>query len=457
MRNGLKNTELNRFPFFLLFLSMGAALMGGPFMLLILFLVTFLCVFKMVDFRVLILVFVGMGIIFLWSICYTPLPHVQELLGRVVRSRENYFILNDVKYPDRDTWREYPFPVKVVGKHGANFGEYVHVIVRRVEDSGFISVVSANRVSSVRVYLNFIDIVYAWFYRVFERILGYLRTIFQNDSPVIEGLLLGRYHEELRDYRDVGVGHLFAVSGMHVYFMAAIVIVFVRHIFIKRALRLIIPPLVIWLYVGVINFPPSAVRAAAMFSVYNFFRLMDRYIHPLNVLGLVGAVNLLLWPHQIHEPSFQLSYMATFGILTAGRNLAGRYGRGFLGNLWDTVVYTLSAQVMVLPVSVMTFRILHPYGWLATILLAHLLPFLLVGGIAVLMASYFELAPLVDLLKNGCSVFIKLSNMLVSAVSKLPFSSVRISEPWMFYLFSSLSIFSVILFISFSWQEGQRP
>lgn len=124
---------------------------------------------------------------------------------------------------------------------------------------------------------------------------------------------------ELREaYARSGVAHLLAVSGLHVGIVFALANLLLRWLVLLRRghrLRNLLVVAVVWLYTAVAGFPPSAVRAAAMFSVLQFAWLSGSTYVGLNALSATAFVMLVCHPPYLFDLGFRLSFTAVAAIL----------------------------------------------------------------------------------------------------------------------------------------------
>lgn len=149
-------------------------------------------------------------------------------------------------------------------------------------------------------------------------------------------------------FRDSGVLHVLAASGLHVGIIASIpmLLVFTG---LSRKFLMGISLLFVLAYLFITDIPVSLVRAAAMFSVLYIQIILNRPINAINSLFIAGSVILILMPWEIYSPGFQLSFGATAGIILFYKS----YSRAFSsmpGFLRDSFSVTLAAQSVTAPV-----------------------------------------------------------------------------------------------------------
>jgi ComEC/Rec2-related protein len=111
-----------------------------------------------------------------------------------------------------------------------------------------------------------------------------------------------------------GTMHIFAISGLHIALIAAILVGSLRVFQVPRAwCGLLVVPL-IWLYTAVTGWQPSAIRSTIMMTVVICGWALRRPGDLINSLA-GAAVIILLWdPQQLFGASFQLSFFVVLSL-----------------------------------------------------------------------------------------------------------------------------------------------
>jgi ComEC/Rec2-related protein len=121
-------------------------------------------------------------------------------------------------------------------------------------------------------------------------------------------------------FQRTGTMHLFAVSGLNVAMLAAIVLVLLRPLRLGRTAGILITIPVLMAYALVTGLSASCIRATIMCSILLLGWLVDRRPLPLNSLAAAALV-LFAWDtNQLFSPGFQFSFALVLVILW----LAGR-------------------------------------------------------------------------------------------------------------------------------------
>jgi len=139
---------------------------------------------------------------------------------------------------------------------------------------------------------------------------------------LVAATMLGRTRllpgEDKAAFAATGTLHLFAISGLHIAGMAAMLVRLgdLARVDRRRAAALALALLAV--YVEVTGGAPSARRAWLMAAGILACRLLERRANPVQGLAAAGALTLLLDPEAAGDAGFQLSYLSVAGILLAG-------------------------------------------------------------------------------------------------------------------------------------------
>lgn len=126
--------------------------------------------------------------------------------------------------------------------------------------------------------------------------------------------------ETKRKFYETGVGHILAISGLHVGVIYLGIYWLIRF-FNLGLYSYIIPSFLVWLYAFFVGFIPSVFRASLMLTFYAISKVISRPVKPLNVFMLSFAVSLLWEPLWIFSVSFWLSFSAVLGLILFPKNL----------------------------------------------------------------------------------------------------------------------------------------
>lgn len=108
-------------------------------------------------------------------------------------------------------------------------------------------------------------------------------------------------------YLRSGMIHLFAISGLHVGVLFALVMGLLLVLRVPFRWRYFLGPLLVFVYVLITGAAPSALRAWLMLAIWSAGRGFRLHVVPVNAV-LVAAVILLLRPFNLFEMGFQFSF-----------------------------------------------------------------------------------------------------------------------------------------------------
>lgn len=125
--------------------------------------------------------------------------------------------------------------------------------------------------------------------------------------------------------QDTGLMHVLSISGMHMAIIAGLVFVVLRRVFILLpwgGLGMRAQQTAAWaalivgiLYVALADFPIAAVRACIMTSLMMLAIIMGRNPFSIRSLSLAATLIIVVEPSACVEASFQLSFLATLGLV----------------------------------------------------------------------------------------------------------------------------------------------
>ncbi|MDR1435349.1 MAG: ComEC/Rec2 family competence protein [Puniceicoccales bacterium] len=146
-----------------------------------------------------------------------------------------------------------------------------------------------------------------------DRVASYAQKHGNHPSDgILYGLLLSEKKELSKEQKDnfhnTGAAHLLAVSGLHIG-MIGFALDFLLHcFFLGKNWRRMPILIILFLYVGAIGFPPSAVRAWLMITCHWSAGLFRRSTSGIDSLLNAAILSLIYEPLLLFDIGFQLSY-----------------------------------------------------------------------------------------------------------------------------------------------------
>jgi competence protein ComEC len=161
-----------------------------------------------------------------------------------------------------------------------------------------------------------------------QRIISVLGS---RSGYIATAMMIGEYSaipkDILKDMRIAGLTHILSVSGMHLSMVAAICFFYLRlalNLFDCIALRYNVKKLAAtFAFLGSLSYllisgrQIAAERAFIMTSLLILAILLDRVSTPMRTVLFTAAFLLCLWPEQITNPSFQMSFAAVIALFAS--------------------------------------------------------------------------------------------------------------------------------------------
>lgn len=225
--------------------------------------------------------------------------------------------------------------------------------------------------------------------RLRHRGLSALDRLPPREGQIARSILLGDTSPTLRrsqrDFRRTGAAHFFAISGLHLGLILALVWGFLRLIGCPWRWSVFLGWAVLTGYLPLTGMGPPVIRAyvmATVFLVGEWF-LLPRDIW--NTWGVAGIFLLLVQPESAFSPGFHLSFGAVAAIALALQWMAtwpiwGEGERTWPKSFGETVVLSLLVWLALAPLVAFHFDYVAPLGILANIVLLPLVTAVLVTG-----------------------------------------------------------------------------
>ncbi len=188
-------------------------------------------------------------------------------------------------------------------------------------------------------------------------------------------------------FRDAGLSHILALSGMHLSLFSGIAFLMGKKSLGKRIapfLQLIAVLTFVW-FAGR---SPSLFRAllcssaliiAAVFKLKNFSML--------NILSLAFLIHISIFPQDMVEISFMLSYGALAGILCFNEFIARPLSHSLPYNFGASLAQSAGAQVFTIPLTLRFFGLFTPGGVIASSVLSPLVNLFIYSGLVLILLS----------------------------------------------------------------------
>lgn len=215
------------------------------------------------------------------------------------------------------------------------------------------------------------------------------------ESDLLIGIVLGDdsgFDKTTRDqFARTGLMHIVAASGTNVSIVGGAIYLSLLGI-IGRRKAIIFSILGIGIYAILSGLSPSIQRAAVMGMITYFALFLGRQTYALWGLGITGFLLILINPYIVFDIGFQLSFMATLGILLLDPVLkrATLLSKGILK---EDLSITLAAYISLFPLLLYHFQTFTPFSLFANILVLWTIPIVTIlgglGALIILFSNFF--------------------------------------------------------------------
>lgn len=188
-----------------------------------------------------------------------------------------------------------------------------------------------------------------------NRMISRFRQLMGSDAGgFISGMIFGEKQYLDGNTRDVlyrsGIGHILAVSGLHVSIIATFAMALMRKFRVNRYIAFGVVNLFFMMIIILANYPVSAIRAVLMLDIMYAAPLFRRQNDRFNSLAAAVLLICLVQPYAVYSSGFILSVSGTFGIAVFAPFMTERLsGEGISGAAKKSLVMAVCTSVSVMP------------------------------------------------------------------------------------------------------------
>ena len=291
--------------------------------------------------------------------------------GRIVKvdftDTGNRYLLDDITFTSGDS-ANFKLELNVVGKANFDLGDVIR-FSSEINDKSSVyeekylaSYVSERIKFYSSVYSDEIEFINSS-PTIYQKINLKIRDVLQenldaNVFAVAYALLTGgdEYIPEnvISTFRNTGVAHIFAVSGLHIGFLAYILSVVQKKIKIKGIVKVLFSAIILFGYSGVCGFSSSSIRACIMSTVMSFLSLFGERYDGISSISIACIIILIFSPVQLLCVGFQLSFSVALGILIVAPAIKRTLSK-LPNNIASALSTVFAAQLVSIPILLYSF------------------------------------------------------------------------------------------------------
>lgn len=256
-----------------------------------------------------------------------------------------------------------------------------------------------------------------------EKEAGILSLILLGEKSLIED-------ESNLLYKENGISHILAISGLHISLLGMGLFHLLRKILYMIPSVLIV--VAVMLCYGVItNFSISASRAILMLFISLVSFLLGKTYDMISSMALAALVLLFHCPLELYSAGFQLSFSALFGISIIAPTLEKLIPCGNYSKYIRPLIMSVSIQIATIPILLYHFFEIPTYS---AILNLFILPFMSIILLFALFISVIGgLIPILHVIFSGPVYFIlQWFEIVCKTAEKLPIHTIVGGQPSLF-------------------------
>lgn len=267
-------------------------------------------------------------------------------------------------------------------------------------------------------------------------------------ASLLSGMVLGLKEDLPSDFkkalRVTSTIHVVVVSGQNLTLLGGFILALAPIIGRKKAILISLFFSIFYAFLAGLQVP--VIRAALMVGFTSLAQLFGREKEESFVLVLAGILMLIFNPNWIFSVSFQLSFLATFGVVVVAPELIKRLN--FLPILVkEELGVSSAAWLLTLPIIASSFHQISLVGILVNSLVLWTVPLIMVSGIITLIVGTLSLT-LGQLAALVPGMLLTFFVYIVNFFASLPLASTYIGKlSWVVWIGYFLLILGAFLMI----------
>ncbi|MCI8347202.1 MAG: DNA internalization-related competence protein ComEC/Rec2 [Bacilli bacterium] len=263
---------------------------------------------------------------------------------------------------------------------------------------------------------------------VFEKTKNpYLRTFILGDQSLMSKSII-------RNYQELGISHLFAISGMHISLLSMILLKIFQKLKLKEKTRYLLVGIFLCFYFFLVGCSPSILRAILFFILFSVNKIYYFYIKPIHIFILVTVISLLINPNYLYDIAFLYSFSIAFSLI-----MLGGYINQYKNYLIKLFITSFISFIVSLPITLYSFNQVNPFSIIYNLFYVPLI------SIAIFPLAFitFFIPPLERIFNLMIMILEQSSNLLNQITcSKLIFCDI----PYIFYFV--YGVFIILFFFA---------
>ena len=250
---------------------------------------------------------------------------------------------------------------------------------------------------------------------------GYLYAFILGDNNYIDDSIK-------ESFKDNGISHLFAISGMHVTLLSVVMLTILNKIK-KSNINYVIVILFLVFYTFLVNFAPSMMRACMMFILLFINKISHLNIKTHKLFIYLTCFFLIYNPYYIYNIGFLFSFSITFFLILFGKN-----NYNYFINLFMTSLIAFIASIPILINNFYSINLLSPF-----------INLIFVPFVSFIIFPLILVTFIIPVLSPILNLFLKILEYLSLFISKYSFNIILCHIPYYIVILYYVIIFIVLI------------
>lgn len=248
--------------------------------------------------------------------------------------------------------------------------------------------------------------------------------------------------------KGAGVSHVMVVSGMHLAIIAGFFTMFADKFVYNKYLKAFLLIIIVILLTTICGFTMSMKRAGITYIIMAIAILINRKSTPSNTIGAALTLILITSPFAIFNVALQLSFLSTFGILAVALPVMDYIKRKemiksvVLLFIADSVILSLSALILTLPVVIYIFGYISTVCLIANLLISNIVTITICLAVVGLITGLFS-DFLTAVVMMPCNGLLKYINYVINTLGGWGFSTFSVPQ--------FCTVFAIFLILLLFW------
>lgn len=273
------------------------------------------------------------------------------------------------------------------------------------------------------IYL--IDKNSSFYYKVKNYVISktsnpYLKTFVLGDTSLIS-------KNVTKAYRNLGISHLFAISGMHITLLSSILLKILGRLKLKEKLKYFVVGILLVFYLVLVGFSASILRAVLFFIFFSINKIYYFYVKPTNIFITVLFISIIINPNYIYDVGFLYSFSISFSLIVLGSYI-NKCHNYFLKLLMTSLI----SFIVSIPITIYNFNQLN--------ILSIIYNLFYVPFISIIVFPFSLLTFFIPILEDVLNLLIKLLEISTLTLDKINFSK---------FVFCNINFILLIIYYAF--------